>query len=242
MDGDSGRQSFAVLALAALAITACVSAGDRAAAPGGIERTAPTASQTASGEATGDTSTATGTLTAGGTASDAATAGMPPPAGRTAGPAASGEGGGSALPAGTDIVATTRAAGSFATFTRVLEAAGLVEALRAPGPYTVFAPTDGAFAKLPAGTLEELLRPENRERLRDLLTYHVVLGRIAARDIGSESRAPTLQGQAVRLESANGAVTVDGATVLRADLAASNGLIHVIDSVIMPKQAVAEAP
>lgn len=134
-----------------------------------------------------------------------------------------------------DIVATAVAAGNFQTLAKALEAAGLVETLKGKGPFTVFAPTDEAFAKLPAGTLEALLKPENKARLTAILTYHVVPGRLMAADVVKLSEAKTVQGQSLRIRTTGGSVMVDNARVIATDIAASNGVIHVIDSVVLPK-------
>lgn len=116
-----------------------------------------------------------------------------------------------------------------------LTAAGLVETLKGKGPFTVFAPTDAAFAKLPAGTVENLLKPENKAQLTNILTYHVVAGSVKAADVVKLTEAKTVQGQSVKITVKDGKVSVDGATVTATDIAASNGVIHVIDSVMMPK-------
>ncbi len=134
-----------------------------------------------------------------------------------------------------DIVDTAVAAGSFNTLAKALQAAGLVDTLKGKGPFTVFAPTDAAFANLPAGTLEDLLKPENKQTLTEILTYHVVSGKVAAADVTKLTTAKTVNGKSVRISAAGGAVMVDGATVVKADVMASNGVIHVIDSVILPK-------
>ena len=134
-----------------------------------------------------------------------------------------------------DIVDTAVAAGSFNTLAKALQAAGLVDTLKGKGPFTVFAPTDAAFAKLPAGTLADLLKPENKQKLTEILTYHVVSGKVAAADVTKLTTAKTVNGKSVRISAAGGAVMVDGATVVKADVMASNGVIHVIDSVILPK-------
>ena len=135
-----------------------------------------------------------------------------------------------------DIVDTAVGAGQFKTLAAALEAAGLVEALKGQGPFTVFAPTDEAFAKLPAGTVEELLKPENKEKLKAVLLYHVVPGKVVAADVvklnGKEAR--TLQGGKVKVRTTDG-VMVDNARVLKTDVMATNGVIHVIDTVLMPK-------
>lgn len=133
-----------------------------------------------------------------------------------------------------DIV-DTAIAGKFTTLVAALKAAGLVDTLRGEGPFTVFAPTDEAFAKLPPGTVENLLKPENKEKLQQILKYHVVAGRYMASDVMKLDSAPTVQGQKVSIRSMDGHVMVDNATVVKADIVASNGVIHVIDSVIMPK-------
>ena len=134
-----------------------------------------------------------------------------------------------------DIVDTAVSAGSFKTLTAALEAAGLVETLKGKGPFTVFAPTDEAFAKLPEGTLKSLLMPANKQKLTDILTYHVVAGNVKAADVIKLTSAKTLNGQTVTVKVVGGKVLINGATVVRADIAATNGTIHVIDSVLMPK-------
>jgi len=134
-----------------------------------------------------------------------------------------------------DIVDTAVAAGDFKTLAAALQAAGLVETLKGPGPFTVFAPTDAAFAKLPAGTLDSLLKPENKAQLTSILTYHVVPGKVKAADVVKLTSAKTVNGQAVAINVADGKVTVGGANVVKTDIGASNGVIHVIDAVILPK-------
>ena len=134
-----------------------------------------------------------------------------------------------------DIVDTAVAAGSFKTLAKALEAADLVDTLKGPGPFTVFAPTDEAFAKLPAGTLETLLEPANKSKLQRILKYHVVAGKVMAADVVTMRSAKAVSGDTLRIASSGGGVTVDGAKVVKADIAASNGVIHVIDSVILPK-------
>ena len=134
-----------------------------------------------------------------------------------------------------NIVETAVAAGSFKTLAAALDAAGLVETLKGPGPFTVFAPTDEAFAKLPAGTLENLLKPENKAKLVAVLTYHVVPGSVTSSQVVKMTSAKTVQGQSVTISARDGKVKVDGATVVKADVMASNGVIHVIDSVILPR-------
>ena len=135
-----------------------------------------------------------------------------------------------------DIVETAVSDGSFKTLTAALQAAGLVETLKGKGPYTVFAPTDEAFKKLPAGTVETLLKPENKAQLAKVLTYHVVAGNVMSGDLkGKTTNAKTVEGSAVRIDASGNTVKVDDAVVTQADVNASNGVIHVIDSVIMPK-------
>ena len=134
-----------------------------------------------------------------------------------------------------DIVDTAVAAGSFKTLTTALNAAGLVETLKGKGPFTVFAPTDEAFAKLPAGTVESLLKPENKQKLTSILTYHVVAGNVKAADVVKLSSAKTLNGQSVMIKTLGGKVFINGATVVKADIATTNGTIHVIDTVLLPK-------
>jgi uncharacterized surface protein with fasciclin (FAS1) repeats len=132
-----------------------------------------------------------------------------------------------------DIVAVASEAGSFKTLVAAVKAAGLVETLQGPGPFTVFAPTDEAFAKLPTGTLESLLQPENKAKLASILTYHVLSGKVMAADVQT-MKAKTVNGAQLSLVAANGRVTVDGSKVVKADIATSNGVIHVIDSVVIP--------
>jgi len=135
-----------------------------------------------------------------------------------------------------DIVDTAVSAGSFNTLVAAVQAAGLVDTLKGEGPFTVFAPTDEAFAKLPAGTVEDLLKPENKDKLVSILTYHVVPGKVMAADIaGKEMGAKTVQGSEAMINATGDAVMIDGAKVTQADVAADNGVIHVIDTVIMPK-------
>ena len=136
-----------------------------------------------------------------------------------------------------DIVDTAVAAGSFTTLVAAVTAAGLVETLKGTGPFTVFAPTDDAFAKLPAGTVENLLKPENKDTLVSILTYHVLPGKVLSTDIaGKALQVKTVQGAEVAIDATNG-VTVGGATVITADIDTTNGVIHVIDAVIMPPTA-----
>ena len=133
-----------------------------------------------------------------------------------------------------DIVDTAVGAGQFKTLAAALGAAGLVETLKGPGPFTVFAPTDEAFGKLPEGTVEDLLKEENREKLVAILTYHVVPGRVMASDVVELTKATTAQGSDIAVSVVEGKVMIDGAQVVRTDIEASNGVIHVIDSVILP--------
>lgn len=133
-----------------------------------------------------------------------------------------------------DIIDTAAAAGSFKTLAAALEAADLTGALRGPGPFTVFAPTDAAFGKLPEGTLNDLLKPENSARLKSILLYHVVPGRTLSADIHGNVSPKTLEGSALPIMSGAGGVDVDGAKVVQADIAASNGVIHVVDAVLLP--------
>jgi uncharacterized surface protein with fasciclin (FAS1) repeats len=133
-----------------------------------------------------------------------------------------------------DIVDTAVAAGSFTTLVAAVQAAGLVDTLKSAGPFTVFAPTDEAFAKLPAGTIENLLKPENRDQLAAILTYHVVPGKIMAADIaGAKTSVDSVQGGALEVDATNG-VLINGAKVVTADIATDNGVIHVIDAVLLP--------
>lgn len=133
-----------------------------------------------------------------------------------------------------DIV-DTAIAGKFNTLVAAVKAAGLVETLKGAGPFTVFAPTDEAFAKLPAGTLEDLLKPANKAKLQSVLTYHVVSGKVMAADVVKLHTAKTVEGQNVTIKATGGKVTVDAANVTKTDIVASNGVIHVIDAVILPK-------
>ncbi len=132
-----------------------------------------------------------------------------------------------------DIVDTAVAAGSFSTLVAAVEAAGLVETLKGDGPFTVFAPTDEAFAALPEGTVEGLLKPENKDQLTAILTYHVVAGKVMSGDLSDGMMATTVQGGDVKIGT-EGGVTVNGANVVSADIETSNGVIHVIDQVILP--------
>ncbi|MCA9283428.1 MAG: fasciclin domain-containing protein, partial [Phycisphaerales bacterium] len=138
------------------------------------------------------------------------------------------------MPETRDILTVASEAGSFNTLAAAINAAGLTEVLQGDGPFTVFAPTDTAFAKLPPGTVEHLLKPENRETLRAVLLYHVVPGRVFADQAMKAHGAETVQGSEVTLRAAAGTVIVDNAAVTQADIEARNGVIHVIDTVIMP--------
>jgi len=133
-----------------------------------------------------------------------------------------------------DIVDVAVSAGQFNTLAAALDAADLVATLKGEGPFTVFAPTDDAFAALPAGTVESLLKPENRDQLVSILTYHVVPGKVMAADVVELSEAKTVNGSSVAIAVVNGNVQIDSATVVSADVQASNGVIHVIDTVILP--------
>ena len=134
-----------------------------------------------------------------------------------------------------DIVDVAVGAGSFETLVAALQAAGLVEALKADGPYTVFAPTDEAFAKLPAGTIEELLKPENKDQLVAILTYHVVPGKVMASQVSDGLTATTLQGDDLSFDLSSGNVMIGQAHVITTDIGASNCVIHVIDTVLLPQ-------
>jgi uncharacterized surface protein with fasciclin (FAS1) repeats len=140
-----------------------------------------------------------------------------------------------------DIVETAVAAGSFGTLATALEAAGLVETLRGEGPFTVFAPTDDAFAELPEGTVASLLEPENRDQLVAILTYHVVPGRVPAEQVVELDRATTVNGAQLRIRASGDGVRVDDADVVTTDIFATNGVIHVIDEVLLPPSVDAEA-
>jgi uncharacterized surface protein with fasciclin (FAS1) repeats len=132
-----------------------------------------------------------------------------------------------------DIVDTAVGAGNFTTLVAAVTAAGLVETLKGPGPFTVFAPTDAAFAALPAATVEDLLKPENKDKLVAVLTYHVVPGKVMSTDLSEGLKAATVQGGEVTI-TLDGGAKVNGATISTADIAATNGVIHVIDAVILP--------
>lgn len=134
-----------------------------------------------------------------------------------------------------DIVDTAIAAGSFNTLVTAVKAAGLVETLKSEGPFTVFAPSDEAFAKLPAGTIESLLKPENKEKLTNILTYHVVSGKVKAKDVVKMTSASTVQGSDVGITVKDGSVVLNNSSnVVKTNIKTSNGIIHVIDTVILP--------
>jgi len=134
-----------------------------------------------------------------------------------------------------DIVQTAIGAGSFKTLVAAVQAAGLVETLQGPGPFTVFAPTDEAFAKLPPGTVEDLLKPENKAKLVAILTYHVVPGKVMSADVVKVKSATTVQGGNLAVKVDKSRVMIDNAEVVQADVLAGNGVIHVIDTVMLPK-------
>ncbi|HIC80203.1 MAG TPA: fasciclin domain-containing protein [Kiloniellaceae bacterium] len=135
-----------------------------------------------------------------------------------------------------DIVDTAVGAGQFETLVAAVQAAGLVDTLKGDGPFTVFAPTDEAFAKLPAGTVESLLKPENKDQLIAVLTYHVVPGKVMSADLANKQmKAGTVQGSKLSINALNGGVAVDNAQVVQADIETSNGVIHVIDTVVLPQ-------
>ena len=136
-----------------------------------------------------------------------------------------------------NIVDTAVAAGQFKTLAAALGAAGLVETLKGAGPFTVFAPTDAAFAKLPAGTVENLLKPENKAQLAEILTYHVVPGKVMAADVVNIKEAKTVNGKLLHVKVNGSNVMINDATITSADIAASNGVIHVIDTVVLPQAA-----
>jgi len=133
-----------------------------------------------------------------------------------------------------DIVDTAVSAGQFKTLAAALGAAGLVDTLKGPGPFTVFAPTDEAFAKLPAGTVESLLKPENKDKLTAILTYHVVPGEVMAADVVKLDEANTVNGKMLKVTTSGDGVMINDAKVTAADISASNGVIHVIDTVVLP--------
>jgi uncharacterized surface protein with fasciclin (FAS1) repeats len=134
-----------------------------------------------------------------------------------------------------DIEDTAAAAGQFQTLVAAVKAAGLVDTLKGPGPFTVFAPTDEAFAKLPAGTVESLLKPEKNAKLQSILTYHVIPGKVMSRELVKLDSAKTVEGGSIAIQTMGGGVMVNNAHVTQADIVASNGVIHVIDTVILPE-------
>jgi uncharacterized surface protein with fasciclin (FAS1) repeats len=134
---------------------------------------------------------------------------------------------------GADIVDTAVSAGNFTTLVAAVKAAGLVDTLKGPGPFTVFAPTDDAFAKLPAGTVDALLK--DPAKLKKILLYHVVAGKVMASDVVKMKSAKTVEGQMIRIKAMGGNVTVNNAMVVKTDIVTDNGVIHVIDTVLMPK-------
>lgn len=134
-----------------------------------------------------------------------------------------------------DIVDTAVAAGSFTTLVAAVKAAGLVDTLKGAGPFTVFAPTDAAFATLPAGTVEDLVKPENKAKLTAILTLHVMAGKVMAADVAGKTATPaSVNGEELHVDGTDG-VTVNGAHVVTADIECTNGVIHVIDAVLLPK-------
>ncbi|EWS97570.1 fasciclin [Pseudoalteromonas sp. SCSIO_11900] len=135
-----------------------------------------------------------------------------------------------------DIVDVAAANGSFSTLVAAVKAVGLVDTLKGDGPFTVFAPTDEAFAKLPAGTVENLLKSQNKDKLTAILTYHVVSGKVMAADVVKLDSATTVQGQSVNVTTNDSSVMINSANVVMADVKASNGVIHVIDTVLLPKE------
>jgi uncharacterized surface protein with fasciclin (FAS1) repeats len=134
-----------------------------------------------------------------------------------------------------DIVDTAVAAGQFNTLAKALQAADLVDTLKGKGPFTVFAPTDQAFAKLPAGTLDDLLKPENKEKLVAILTYHVVSGQVNASEAAKLTSAKTVNGQSLKVSASDGKVMINDANVVKPDIMCSNGVIHVVDTVLLPE-------
>jgi uncharacterized surface protein with fasciclin (FAS1) repeats len=155
--------------------------------------------------------------------------------GGTGGASVGGTGGATGTAALKDIVDTAVAAGSFTTLAAALTAADLVTTLKGPGPFTVFAPTDAAFAKLPPATVADLLKPENKAMLQAVLTYHVVAGKVLAADVVKLTKATTVQGQDVSITASGATVKVNDSTVTTTDILASNGVIHVVDTVLLPK-------
>jgi uncharacterized surface protein with fasciclin (FAS1) repeats len=140
-----------------------------------------------------------------------------------------------AAPPTQDIVDTAVAAGSFKTLVAAVQAGGLVDTLKGAGPFTVFAPTDEAFAKLPPGTVEDLLKPENKAKLAAILTYHVVAGKVMAKEAMKLHEAKTVNGEELMIKTSMGSVMINDAKVVKTDIVCSNGVIHVIDTVLLPK-------
>ena len=134
------------------------------------------------------------------------------------------------------VVENAAANADFSTLVAAVKAAGLVETLSGSGPFTVFAPTNAAFEKLPEGTVEDLLKPENKGKLVQILTYHVVPGKVMAKDVVSLKKASTVEGSAVAIAVNSGVVTIDNAQVIKTDINSKNGVIHVIDTVLLPKE------
>jgi uncharacterized surface protein with fasciclin (FAS1) repeats len=135
-----------------------------------------------------------------------------------------------------DIIETAIASGKFETLVTAIKAADLVETLQGKGPFTVFAPTDEAFAKLPEAVLNDLLKPENKNKLQGILTYHVVPGNVMAADVVKMNEATTVNGQVIQIQASEGGVMIDNASVVKTDIVCTNGVIHVIDAVILPKK------
>jgi uncharacterized surface protein with fasciclin (FAS1) repeats len=144
---------------------------------------------------------------------------------------------GAAAPAESEstLLQVAAAAGNFRTLAAAIQAAGLEETLSGPGPFTVFAPTDDAFAKLPPGTVDDLLKPENKAKLASVLAYHVVPGKLSAKEVVRSPTLKTVQGQSLAVKADGADVSIDNAKVVQADIMASNGVIHVIDTVVLPK-------
>jgi uncharacterized surface protein with fasciclin (FAS1) repeats len=140
-----------------------------------------------------------------------------------------------AAPPVQDIVDTAVAAGSFKTLVAAVQAAGLVDTLKGAGPFTVFAPTDEAFAKLPPGTVQSLLKPENKAKLAAILTYHVVAGKVMVKEAMKPHEAKTVNGEDLMIKTSMGSVMINNAKVVKSDIVCSNGVIHVIDTVLLPK-------
>ena len=143
--------------------------------------------------------------------------------------------GGAAMYPSKDIIDNAMNSKDHTTLVAAVKAASLVGTLKGTGPFTVFAPTNAAFDKLPEGTVDELLKPENKAKLTAILTYHVVAGKVMAADVVKLTDAKTVQGGSIKVKAAGGKVMVDNATVVKADIGASNGVIHVVDTVLMPK-------